>query len=37
MGGIGDDGHIAFNEPFTSLSSRTGVRALSAMVEGGVN
>ncbi len=28
LGGIGADGHIAFNEPFTSLSSRTGVRAL---------
>ncbi|MBO4394280.1 MAG: glucosamine-6-phosphate deaminase [Spirochaetales bacterium] len=28
MGGIGVDGHIAFNEPFTSLASRTGVRAL---------
>ena len=28
MGGIGVDGHIAFNEPFTSLSSRTGLRAL---------
>ena len=28
MGGIGVDGHIAFNEPFTSLSSRTGVRDL---------
>ena len=28
MGGIGVDGHIAFNEPFTSLSSRTGVRNL---------
>lgn len=28
MGGIGVDGHIAFNEPFTSLSSRTGIRAL---------
>ena len=28
MGGSGVDGHIAFNEPFTSLSSRTGVRAL---------
>ena len=26
--GIGSNGHIAFNEPFTSLSSRTGVRAL---------
>ena len=28
MGGIGVDGHIAFNEPYTSLSSRTGVRDL---------
>jgi len=28
MGGCGVDGHIAFNEPFTSLNSRTGVRAL---------
>ncbi len=28
MGGIGVDGHIAFNEPYTSLSSRTGVRKL---------
>lgn len=28
MGGIGVDGHIAFNEPFTSLASRTGVRTL---------
>ena len=28
MGGIGVDGHIAFNEPFTSLSSRTGLRDL---------
>ena len=28
MGGCGVDGHIAFNEPFTSLSSRTGIRAL---------
>ncbi|MBE5756502.1 MAG: glucosamine-6-phosphate deaminase [Clostridiales bacterium] len=28
MGGCGVDGHIAFNEPFTSLTSRTGVRAL---------
>ncbi|MGX8706866.1 MAG: glucosamine-6-phosphate deaminase [bacterium] len=28
MGGIGVDGHLAFNEPFTSLNSRTGVRAL---------
>ena len=28
MGGVGPDGHIAFNEPFTSLVSRTGIRAL---------
>ena len=28
MGGCGIDGHIAFNEPFTSLNSRTGVRYL---------
>ena len=28
MGGCGVDGHIAFNEPYTSLNSRTGVRAL---------
>ena len=28
LGGIGVDGHLAFNEPFTSLGSRTGVRAL---------
>jgi glucosamine-6-phosphate deaminase len=28
MGGIGVDGHIAFNEPYTSLTSRTGVRKL---------
>ena len=28
MGGIGVDGHIAFNEPFTSLFSRTGIRDL---------
>ena len=28
MGGIGVDGHIAFNEPYTSLASRTGVRDL---------
>ena len=28
MGGCGVDGHIAFNEPYTSLASRTGVRAL---------
>ncbi len=30
MGGIGVDGHIAFNEPFTSLASRTGVRDLTS-------
>ncbi len=28
MGGIGADGHIAFNEPFSSLSSRTRVKTL---------
>ena len=28
MGGCGVDGHIAFNEPYTSLNSRTGIRAL---------
>ena len=28
MGGIGVDGHLAFNEPFTSLCSRTGLRSL---------
>ena len=28
MGGSGVDGHIAFNEPYTSLNSRTGVRDL---------
>ena len=26
LGGIGVDGHIAFNEPYTNLASRTGVR-----------
>jgi len=30
MGGIGVDGHLAFNEPFTSLTSRTGVRVLTS-------
>lgn len=30
MGGIGVDGHLAFNEPFTSLSSRTGVHVLTS-------
>jgi glucosamine-6-phosphate deaminase len=28
LGGIGPDGHIAFNEPFSSLSSRTRVKTL---------
>ena len=28
MGGIGEDGHIAFNEPFSSLSSRTREKTL---------
>ena len=28
MGGIGVDGHLAFNEPYTSLCSRTGLRDL---------
>ena len=30
MGGIGVDGHIAFNEPYTSLTSRTGLRTLTS-------
>lgn len=28
LGGIGVDGHLAFNEPYTSLFSRTGIRKL---------
>ena len=28
MGGIGEDGHIAFNEPFSSLTSRTRCKML---------
>lgn len=28
LGGIGEDGHIAFNEPFSSLASRTRVKTL---------
>ena len=28
MGGVGSDGHIAFNEPFSSLMSRTRVKTL---------
>lgn len=28
MGGVGNDGHIAFNEPFSSLTSRTRIKTL---------
>ena len=28
LGGIGEDGHLAFNEPFSSLNSRTRVKSL---------
>ncbi len=28
LGGVGEDGHIAFNEPFSSLNSRTRVKTL---------
>ena len=28
MGGVGEDGHLAFNEPFSSLVSRTRVKTL---------
>ncbi len=28
MGGIGPDGHVAFNEPFSSLTSRTRIKSL---------
>jgi glucosamine-6-phosphate deaminase len=28
MGGVGNDGHIAFNEPFSSMGSRTRVKTL---------
>ena len=28
LGGIGPDGHIAFNEPYSSLTSRTRVKTL---------
>ncbi len=28
MGGIGPDGHLAFNEPFSSLTSRTRIKTL---------
>ena len=30
LGGIGPDGHIAFNEPFSSLTSRTRVKTLTS-------
>ncbi len=30
MGGIGVDGHLAFNEPSTSFASRTGIRSLTS-------
>ncbi|EZG79458.1 glucosamine-6-phosphate deaminase [Gregarina niphandrodes] len=28
MGGVGNDGHIAFNEPYSSLTSRTRIKTL---------
>ncbi len=28
LGGVGEDGHLAFNEPFSSLASRTRVKSL---------
>ena len=28
LGGVGEDGHLAFNEPFSSLNSRTRVKTL---------
>lgn len=28
LGGVGEDGHIAFNEPFSSLNSRTRIKTL---------
>jgi len=30
MGGVGSDGHIAFNEPASSLSSRTRIKTLTS-------
>ena len=30
IGGIGPDGHIAFNEPYSSLASRTRVKTLTS-------
>ena len=32
LGGVGEDGHIAFNEPFSSLSSRTRVVTLRSCI-----
>ena len=31
MGGIGPDGHVAFNEPFSSLQSRTRIKTLTTV------
>ena len=28
IGGVGEDGHLAFNEPFSSLNSRTRIKTL---------
>lgn len=28
LGGVGEDGHLAFNEPFSSMSSRTRIKTL---------
>ena len=30
LGGVGSDGHIAFNEPYSSLSSRTRIKTLNS-------
>lgn len=30
LGGVGEDGHIAFNEPFSSLTSHTRIKTLTA-------
>ncbi len=30
LGGLGEDGHIAFNEPFSSLTSRTRIKTLTS-------
>ena len=34
MGGVGSDGHIAFNEPFSSMASRTREKTLTEDFEG---